>query len=390
MIKDFTPPLPPEKRKDFPSLGLSAGLGEPLSNEGNNSLKTMLPLTVRKPSEIMAMTFAPSDMFTANGYLQKGNALVISGMGGLGKSRFVLQMAVNCILGRPFVGWETKAEGTKWLILQTENGNRRLQSEISRMLVHCTQEEMATLDECLRIHTLETEDDSFVTLSRPETADRIEALTAEFPANVLVFDVLRDFATGDLNSDEAMTETTRAISRVTRRGDPTRIPIVVHHALTGRAGVAKATGFDRGSFVRNSKVLFGWTRAQINLAPYDPERNDIVIVASGKANDAIEFEPFAIRLDTESMTYGVEESIDLAEWQRQLVGRQRERPKATVQSVLTAVKDLGSNGVSKAKLVRAIIEETGCGKTLAYSLISKAEDENSIVRRVPDRLYVAG
>jgi len=345
------------------------------------------PLTVRSPSEIMAMQFDPADMLTENGYLQKGNALVIAGMGGLGKSRFILQMAISCILGKPFIGWNTKAGRTKWLILQTENGNRRLQVDISRMMKSCSPDELAILDECLRIHTLETEDDAFVTLSTLETADRIAALTADFPANVIVYDVLRDFATGDLNSDEAMTETCRAISRVTRMGDPTRIPVVVHHALTGKAGAAKATGFDRGSFSRNSKVLLGWTRGQINLAPYSPDSNDVVVVASGKANDAEEFAIFAVRLDPDTMSYSLDESVDLGEWQAQVSGKAKAGPKATIQQVVDAVPR-GLDGITKARLVKAVMAETGCCSSFGYILVAKADAEKRIIRRSSDKLYI--
>ena len=100
-----------------------------------------------------------------------------------------------------------------------------------------------------------------------------------------------------------MTATLSAIGRITRQGDPQRIPLIVHHALTGKSGAARATGFDRGSFGRNSKVLLSWTRAQINLAPYDSDNNEVLVVASGKANNSEEFQPFGVRLDPETMTY---------------------------------------------------------------------------------------
>ena len=87
-----------------------------------------------------------------------------------------------------------------------------------------------------------------------------------------------------------MTATLSAIGRVTSQGDPKRIPVVLHRALTGKSGAARAIGYDRGSFGRNSKVLLGWTRAQINLAPYEADNNEVLVVASGKANNAEEFE----------------------------------------------------------------------------------------------------
>lgn len=347
-----------------------------------------LPLSVRKPSEIMAMVFDPADLLLGNGYLTKGNPLSLVGMGGLGKSRFVMQLAIACILGRPFIGWGTKATGQKWLILQTENSNRRLQADMSRMLGSCSPNELAILDDCLRIHTLETEDDTFVSLSNPETGERIGEILQDFPANVIVYDVLRDFGTGDLNADQYMTDTCRAIGRVTRQGDPTRISLVVHHALTGKAGAAKATGFDRGSFGRNSKVLQGWARAQINLAPYSPDTNDVLVVASGKANDATEFEPFAVRLNIETMSYDVDESIDLAEWKEEVTGTAANTQKASVQDVIDAVRPCGLDGITKSKLVAEVMAETGCSKSLAYRHTATAEETKAIIRRKTDGLYV--
>ena len=325
------------------------------------------PLSVRTLSEIIGMVFDPADLLLENGYLTKGNPLSLVGMGGLGKSRFVMQMAIACILGRPFIGWETKATGQKWLILQTENSNRRLQADLSRMVKTCTPDELARLDGGLRIHTLETEDDTFVSLSNPETGERIAALLRDFNANVIVFDVLRDFGTGDLNTDVFMTETCRAIGRITRDGDPTRIPLVVHHALTGKAGAAKATGFDRGSFGRNSKVLQGWARAQINLAPFSPDTNDVLVVA---------------------MSYDVDESVDLAEWQEQITGTAKTPAKASVQDVIEAVKSCGIDGISKRKLVASVMAETGCSGSLAYRHVATAEETKAILRRKSDKFYV--
>lgn len=355
---------------------------------GDNTPK---PLTVRRPSEILAMQFDPSDFLLANGYLAKGNALTVVGAGGLGKSRLMLQMVICCTLGRPFVGWETNAAGTRWLILQTENGNRRLQADLSRMLAGCTAEEMRILDDCLRIHTLETDEDTLVALNSEENRQRIRDLLADFPADVVVYDILRDFGAGDLNTDADMTETCRAIGRVTRESNPHRIPLVLHHALTGKAGAARAVGADRGSHGRNSKVLLGWTRAQINLAAYNADNNDVLVVASGKANDAQEFEPFAVRLNPEAMTYERDDTVDLDAWREEMGAGKASRPRATTNDVLSIVRERGHEGITKAALVKEVCSEAGCGKTLAYDLIAKAEQtkgERGIARRRKDKAYV--
>lgn len=364
----------------------------PLFKETVHEPEGPKPLTVRRPSEILAMEFDPADFLLANGYLAKGNALTVVGAGGLGKSRLVLQMVICCILGRPFIGWETNARGTRWLILQTENGNRRLQADLSRMLAGCTAEEMRTLDDCLRIHTLETDEDTLVALNSEDNRQRIRDLLADFPADVVVYDILRDFGAGDLNTDPDMTETCKAIGRVTRTGNPHRIPLVVHHALTGKAGAARAVGADRGSHGRNSKVLLGWTRAQINLAPYGADNNDVLVIASGKANDAQEFEPFAVRLDSQTMTYERDDTVDLDAWRESVgAGKAAQGPKATVADVFEIVSDSGNGGIEKVAIVSKLKKETGCGRTLAYELVTKAEKsrgEHRIVRRKTDKVYV--
>ena len=347
------------------------------------------PLTVRRPSEILKMQFDPADFLLANGYLAKGNVLTVVGAGGLGKSRLVLQMAVCCTLGRPFIGWETNATGTRWLILQTENGNRRLQADLSRMLAECTAEEVRTLDECLLIHTLETDEDTLVSLNSEENRQRIRDVLAVFPADVVVYDVLRDFGSGDLNTDADMTETCRAIGQVTREGNPHRIPVVLHHALTGKAGAARAVGADRGSHGRNSKVLLGWSRAQINLAPFDSDNNEVLVIASGKANDAAEFEPFAVRLEPETMTYDRDDSVDLEEWRERMgIGNASARERVTPQDVQRLVQESGMEGIEKKKIVQHLKTEEGVSNGTAYNLVKAAEKKGLIHRRKTDGRYV--
>lgn len=350
--------------------------------------RVLPPLSIRKPSEILSMKFDPSDLLLENGYLTKGNSLVIAGAGGVGKSRFVMQMAIHSVLGKPFLGWPTRGRGHKWLLLQTENSNRRLQADLSKMLSRCSKAEIEILDGCLMIHTLETDADSIVALSNPETFLRIEDLLKQFRADVVVFDILRDFGTGDLNSDEEMTQTCQQIGRVTRTANLSRIPVVVHHSLSGRAGAMKATGFDRGSFGRNSKVLQGWARAQINIAPFSEDSNEQIVISSGKANDAVEFEPFSATLDPQSMTYELEELFDLSAWQARVSTTKRKSPVLEPKDVVAVLKACGQSGAQKKDLVASIMAEKGCCRSLAYRTVEGAEEAQMIIRRKSDQVYV--
>jgi hypothetical protein len=214
-----------------------------------------------------------------------------------------------------------------------------------------------------------------------------QSLFKDIKPTGVIYDVLRDFAVGDLNTDEGMTATLSVIGRLTGQGDPQRIPFVSHHALTGKSGAARATGFDRGSFGRNSKVLLGWTRAQINLAPYEGDNNEVLIVASGKANNSEEFKPFGIRLNLETKTYTRDDSVDLESW-KERVGADSGKATATIGHVVKIVKKVGLSGIGKLQIRTALMNETAVSKATAYRVIDKAEAAKAVVRRTDDELYV--
>jgi AAA domain len=344
--------------------------------------------TFRDSEEILAMQFPAGDLLLSNGYLAKGDSTVFCGAPGIGKSRLANQLAICCALGWPFLGWETNAMDVKWLFLQTENGNKRLQADLSAMLGNLTTPQRQMVKDAISWHTLETEEDGIMFLSSEHAIAGIREAIHKRKPDIVVFDPLRDFAIGDLNSDADMGATLSVISRLTREGNPKRIPFIVHHALTGKAGIAKAVGFERSGFSRNSKVLTGWARAQVNLAPGDPDNNEVMVVSSGKANNAAEFEAFPIALDIDTGTYAPDDSFDMAAWRVRIgADSPKEAPRATIATAVKFVERVGLDGIAKAKLVKALKEE-GVGQSYAYRLVDLAERAKSIVRRKTDDLYV--
>ena len=116
----------------------------------------------------------------------------------------------------------------------------------------------------------------------------------------------------------------------------------------------------------------------------------MLVVASGKANNSEEFQPFGVRLDPETMTYDRDNSIDLEEWKERVgADTKSTEPRATISTVVETVESRGLEGIDKPQIIAAVMKETGVGKTYAYKLLAKAESKKAVIRRKCDKLYVA-
>ncbi|HVR34279.1 MAG TPA: AAA family ATPase [Methylomirabilota bacterium] len=337
-------------------------------------------LTLRTPDELLAMTFDESDIILGDRLLAKGQSLVIAAQGGIGKSRLVLQLVASVVTGKRFLTFTTAGEELRWLILQTENSNRRLQADLDRLKTWLGEDWEAFNDRVV-IHTVENDADGFVSLDDLKNVMAVEKAIVEARADVVAIDPLNDFAIGDLNKDADMRQTLAALSRVCRKGKPDRAIVVVHHAGTGRAGAAKATGFDRSSFGRNSKTLHAWTRGQVNLAPVDEDTNDRLVVACGKTSNGREFLPFAIRLNA-GMIYECDPSVDVAAWQQEMNGKE-----APIMNP-DRVRELCKGPTSKADLAKAITDDCGCFRGSAYRYIRRAEQAKKVRFSVKHEHYL--
>jgi hypothetical protein len=329
--------------------------------------KFVVPLTFRSPDEILGMEFDESDNIMGDRLLAKGQSATLLGPPGAGKSRLVLQMAGFQILQKRFLGFDMHGEPLRWLFIQGENSNRRLQKDLLP-IKKWAGDYWPEISSRLTIHTLETDDDSFLNIDNPMNSGRLAAAIEEYRPDITVWDVLNEFATGDLNKDKDMRLTCQLLSMLAKAGNVNRATIVLHHALTGRAGASKATGYDRSSFGRNSKVLQAWTRAAINISPGAPDNNDTLVLSCGKCSNGREFAPFAARLNPSTMIYEIDSTFDLSAWESEVMGKRSEEIKVTVQTVAELCKE----PMKKPALVKAIINETGCGRSYAYRIIGKA------------------
>lgn len=336
------------------------------------------PLTVRSIVEIMAYQPDENDLILSDGYLCKGERSTWLGQGGLGKSRLSIQLACCCTLGRDFLGVETRGKGQRWLFLQTENGLRRLKCDLEHMRLGYSAAEWLHIENHIFFHTLECDEDGVILLNEEEHFARAAELIIRVNADVVVVDPLRDSHGGDLNGDQEMTSATRNLTRLAKVGGRTdRALLVLHHALTGKAGAGKATGLDRSSFGRNSKVLQGWTRAQVNIAPGSAESSDVLVIASGKNNNFKEFPPFAIELDPRTMSYQVKSDFDMEAWQAEITGTKKGMKKAGEDEILALLHAAGGR-LEKKKLIEQARVRTGRGEAHLRKVITAMAEAETV------------
>ena len=134
-----------------------------------------------------------------------------------------------------------------------------------------------------------------------------------------------------------------------------------------KSGIQKATGFDRSSFGRNSKVLFSWVRAQINIAPGSADDNNTIVICSAKCSNAKEFEPFAATLDEETMLYSRDEDFDFDAWQHSLASPRGGADKLNIDVVIDLLPLTGS--IPKAVVIERL-RDKGIGEKRSRAFIS--------------------
>ncbi len=333
-------------------------------------------ITVRSPDEILAMEFNPEDRYLLDGIFSKGQPMTLIGPGGVGKSRLLLQLAAAIVSGRDFIGIQVPKRRLRWLFLQTENSNRRLKDDLGKINEWIGPESWPDVAECLAIRTLDKNGDGFLNLDDAQNRRRLEAVIKEVAPDVVAFDPLSSFAKGSLNSDSTIRAVCKAITEISRRGNPDCSIIVVHHALTGKAGAKKATGMDRSSFGKGSKELHSWARGQINIAPRSEDDPRKLIISCGKNSDGAEFAPFGVRLNTATMIYELDPDFG-RETAAECMREDGNKP-----SPLAVLKLLEQNPMKSPQLVKALTSECRCGKSSAYMLISSALDKK-LVQKLP-------
>lgn len=340
-------------------------------------------LPIRSLEDVLNYIPDPKEEIWPGGILSMGLPTAIVGAPGVGKSRITLQAAICTVLGLPFIDFPTHGPGLKWLFLQTENSMRRLQSDLSKMVAQFSKEQRDMVNDCIRFLDIGAKDFGSICMmdGHPDKLLILETL-ASWRADIIVIDPVRDAGMGDLNKDADMTATCKGITATIRASNPKATPFCVHHGRTGTVEASKVFGGDAGSFARNSKVLLGWLRSQINVASAGDNHPDTVIFGCGKCSDGPRWDPFAAKLDLRTMLYSRVNDFDLEQWGESMI-EQSKRGKGATKASFSMDNMLAclsaTEWVSGATWFAAA-SEMGCAKATFYRLVAKMQEHPKVER----------
>lgn len=327
------------------------------------------------------MEFDDNDNYFGDRVIAQGQPCTLLGPGGIGKSRLAMQMAVQMIIGSRFLGMDTFSHEKKWLFLQTENNNRRLHKDLQNLCVQLrlVEEEIELVNKSLFIHTIETEEDAFLDLTEPSIYKKVSEMIQDINPQFVEFDPLNAMTTGELNGDQDMRAVCMAITRVTKMGNPNRVPLVIHHSLTGKAGAAKAVGWDKASYGRNSKALQAWTRSQINIAPRDPDNPNLLVMSCGKNNNGKHFDEIGVIFDEEMGIYRKDDDFDPEQF-REDIGLNKPNGKKEAQVKPEDVLECMEHGITLNDLSKRIANRCSVHNKTARRAIDRCVSKGEIIK----------
>ena len=155
---------------------------------------TKLTLTPLLVTDLLALDY-PQNTIIANDILDVGGLLLVVGPTSVGKSYFLLQVAMHLVTGTPVVGqWAVPRPFATYLV-QAEIGRKRFQSRVSKLWGNFDQQGAAEL-------WLESPYD--LKLDTPEGLAALEAVVVEKGVEVLIIDPLRPFHNRDENKSDEM------------------------------------------------------------------------------------------------------------------------------------------------------------------------------------------
>jgi RecA-family ATPase len=305
-----------------------------------------------------------SALLLGDGYLEKGEWTSLVGIGGLGKTRLLLWLCIALITGRKWCDLSTFGGPLKCLLLSTESGLRRWQSDLDKILSTLTPAEQELVEANLRLLALTPEEEGDLNLGDPENVARLGATLKLEQPGFIGLDPFSDMVDGDENATVDVVRTLRTLRAVHRKYAPEAAVAIVHHARTGALNIGQAgDNFNAGNFGRGAKALYSRVRCELQLAPGDRDNPNLIVMACGKANNCEKFKTRGLVFDPDTFAYSVDPTFDVEAWRSDVAGK-RGNKTVSVADVVEAVRELcphPGGEVTTKTLVDYAKETTGAG-----------------------------
>jgi AAA domain len=259
--------------------------------------------TIKGWREVLDTLVPPREYFFGSDFFGLEQIQCIIGQGGLGKSRFALNMARNNVLQLPLCDQPTGTRPLRHLFIGSENDIHRWKIDMACMSRGLIGRELDLLEENIHVTTLEAEGDAFINLGDEDAVARWEETLERFKPDVVWVDPWGDVIDGESCSDGDIRKTLSKIIRLTRAVNPKAGVVILAHARTGRTNIEQCVGYDAPNFLKDGKALYSTSRAVVNLAPYDESEHPLIVMGFAKNNNGKKPVPIVIGLDDKTLTY---------------------------------------------------------------------------------------
>ena len=375
--------------------------------------------TVRGLVEIARLKLPPAEAIWNGMERNPGAVVEVIGSPGIGKSRFVGDLAKHQILGREYLGLQTLRKPLKWLFVGSENGIRRLQKEARLFLYGRSDVDGMSADELLalaagrglsaddvkridanfRTFTLEDPADCYISLGDEVNVAKLTATLADEKPDVPVFDPWGDVIAGEELKDADVRETVRIIRKAERdAGLVNALSIIINHARIGAKEEANARGMEAGNFGKNSKCLYSIARYVLNIRRASFADNPPIEIICAKNNDGVKPPSVAAELDPATMTYHTFDDFDADAWQATLeekagishATRTSVSSDAIQKAALEICAATADDPLTATEFKNAIMSKVGGRKTAVENWLASALRLDKSLAKTPKRKPKSG
>lgn len=291
--------------------------------------------TTRDPFEILSDESEEPPEIWGGLTLQRSQLMEVIGQSGLGKSRLILNLAINQILGRPFAGLPVYDQPLTWLFFGNENSFYRYRYDLRKMISILNGEEQAKLRGRIWLPTVENPGDSYISFADDKNIEKFKATIRLRKPDVLVLDPWGAIIDGDeLNDQDVRRTLSMLLDAINEVSTDKPLPVIIlNHSRNGAGEMAKAFGPEAANFGKNSKAIFTVMRNVWNLRRGNDEGEDqtVVELIHAKCSDRPIKGRKAVQLNSNNLHYFEVPNFDHDAWQVHLEKLAKSRSQLSPQ-----------------------------------------------------------